>query len=66
MTLKKAGAAEVLEEKDLSGETLIKEVESLINNKSKLEKMSDNAKKSAIIDANERIYNEIMKLYTGA
>ncbi|MBR2040691.1 MAG: undecaprenyldiphospho-muramoylpentapeptide beta-N-acetylglucosaminyltransferase [Clostridia bacterium] len=64
MYLKKAGAAEVLEEKDLSGETLIKSVEMLIENKPKLEKMSFNAKKSAIIDANERIYNEIMKLYT--
>ena len=65
MTLKKAGAAEVLEEKDLTGETLIKEVEALINNKPKLEEMSDNAKKSAIIDANERIYKEIMTLYKG-
>jgi UDP-N-acetylglucosamine--N-acetylmuramyl-(pentapeptide) pyrophosphoryl-undecaprenol N-acetylglucosamine transferase len=54
-----------LEEKDLTGETLIKEVEALINNKPKLEEMSDNAKKSAIIDANERIYKEIMTLYKG-
>lgn len=66
MTLKKAGAAEILEEKDLSGETLIKAVEMLIENKPKLEKMSQAARKSAIIDANERIYKEIMKLYTNA
>lgn len=66
MTLKKAGAAELLEEKDLSGESLIKAVELLIENKPKLEKMSKAALKSAIIDANERIYKEIMKLYTNA
>lgn len=66
MTLKKAGAAEILEEKDLSGESLIKAVEMLIENESKLEAMGNAAGKSAIIDANERIYKEIMKLYTNA
>ncbi len=65
MTLKKAGAAQILEEKDLSGESLIKATEMLIENKPKLAAMSEAAKKSAIIDANERIYTEIMKLYTG-
>ncbi len=64
MTLKKAGAAELLEEKDLSGEALIGKLEMLIENKPKLAEMSQNAKNSAIIDANERIYKEIMKLYT--
>ncbi len=66
MTLKNAGAAHLLEEKDLSGESLISAVEMLIENKPKLESMSKAAKNGAIIDANERIYNEIMKLYTGA
>ena len=66
MTLKKAGAAEIIEEKDLSGESLIKTVELLIENKPKLEKMGTAASKSAIIDANERIYQIIMRLFTGA
>ena len=66
MTLKRAGAAEILEEKDLTPETLISKVEMLIENKPKLSKMSAAATKSAIIDANQRIYTEIMKLYTGA
>ncbi len=65
MTLKKAGAAQILEEKDLNGSSLIRAVEMLIENKPKLEAMSKAAEKSAIIDANERIYTEIMKLYTG-
>ena len=64
MTLKRSGAAEVLEEKDLSSETLIKTVETLIENKPRLVAMSKAAVKGAIIDANERIYQEIMKLYT--
>lgn len=66
LTLKRAGAAEIIEEKDLSGEALIRTVSHLIENKDKLSKMSIAAKKSAIIDANERIYQLIMRLYTGA
>ena len=66
MTLKRAGAAEIIEEKDLTAEKLIETVEGLIENKEKLEKMAANAKKIAITDANERIYEVIMRLYTGA
>lgn len=66
MTLKRAGAAEIIEEKDLSAELLIEVVDRLIENKPKLEKMSAAAKKIAITDANERIYEVIMRLYTNA
>ena len=66
MTLKRAGAAEIIEEKDLTADKLIETVEGLIENKAKLLKMSENAKKIAITDANERIYEVIMKLYTNA
>ncbi len=66
MTLKRTGAAEIIEEKDLSAEKLIKVVENLIENKPRLEAMSKAAKSSAIMDANERIYEIIMQLYTGA
>jgi len=66
MTLKRVGAAEIIEEKDLSGKSLIEAVSSLIENKPKLEKMQAAAKSSAIIDANERIYQNLMSLYTKA
>ncbi len=66
MTLKKDGAAEIIEEKDLTGEKLIETVKYLIENKSKLESMSHGASKNAIIDANERIYKVIMSLFTTA
>ena len=66
MTLKRAGAAEIIEEKDLTAEKLICKVDELIENKQKLKAMSDNARKIAITDANERIYEVIMRLYTNA
>ena len=64
MSLKNIGAAEIIEEKDLSGEKLIEVVSSIINDKNRLEEMSINAKNSAISDSNERIYKIVMDLYT--
>ncbi len=66
MTLKRAGAAEVIEEKDLSSDIIIDLVSHLIENKPRLEKMSTAARNISITDANERIYKIIMKAYTGA
>ncbi len=66
MTLKRVGAAEIIEEKDLTEDKLIQVVSNLIENSSKLSEMSNAAKNNAIIDANERIYEIIMKLYTNA
>lgn len=66
MTLKRSGAAEVIEEKDLTSEKLIEVVSGLIENKSRLSDMSEAALGSAISDANERIYEVIMSLYTTA
>lgn len=66
MTLKRVGAAEIIEEKDLTSQRLIDVVDGLIENKAKLKKMGENAKKIAITDANERIYEVIMRLYTNA
>jgi UDP-N-acetylglucosamine--N-acetylmuramyl-(pentapeptide) pyrophosphoryl-undecaprenol N-acetylglucosamine transferase len=62
MTLKKAGAAELIEEKELSGKSLAQKVNELLQNPSHLQRMGESARKSAIIDANERIYNTIMSL----
>lgn len=66
MTLKRIGAAEIIEEKDLTGESLIEKVSLLIENKPLLCRMGEAARKSAIIDANERIYQNLMQLYTKA
>lgn len=63
MTLKKAGAAEVIEEKDLTDELLSQTVKRLFESKETLNIMSQNAEKIAITDANERIYDCLMNLY---
>ena len=62
MTLKRAGCAEVIEEKNLSSDSLISEVEKLLSSPETLEKMADNARKNSISDAGERIYKVIMGL----
>lgn len=63
MTLKRVGAAEVIEEKYLTGDKLIDTVKTLCNDKSTLKTMAENARKNAITDANERIYCQVMELY---
>ena len=61
-----SAVAEIIEEKDLSGEMLINTVSRLIENKPRLSSMSEAARRTAIIDANERIYQALMQLYTNA
>ena len=63
MTLKKIGAAEIIEEKDLTAEKLTEVVFDLLNDKQKLSQMATAAREGAIIDSNERIYEIIMQLY---
>ena len=62
MALVRRGAAELLEEKDLTGESLIQRVEELFRDPAKLRSLSENAKKTAILDANERIYQVIREV----
>ena len=64
MALKRIKAAEVIEEKDLTGESLTAAVTRLILNPERLAVMGAKAKSAAIDDACKRIYEEIMKLYT--
>ena len=66
MTLKRIGAAEIIEEKDLNSDKLIEVVSKLFDDKSKLSQMSAAAKNGAIMDANQRIYEIIMQLYKNA
>ncbi len=64
LTLKRNGAAEIIEEKDLTDEKLIEVVSQLFENKQQLAQMSQAAKNGAIMDANQRIYEIIMQFYT--
>ena len=65
MTLKEKNAAEVIEEKDLSGESLINAVINVFSDKELSVAMGKNAAESAILDANKRIYDCLMELYIG-
>lgn len=60
MALVNKNAAEIIEESNLTGEILTKTVDKMVSDRSKLAKYAENAKKMAIIDANDRIYNIIM------
>ena len=62
MDLVNNNAAKIIEEKDLTSETLINEINSLINNEKELKEIKSNLKKLEVFDAGEKIYNEIEKL----
>ena len=63
MVLKNAGAGELIEEKDLSGKSLCSKVDELIKDKEALLKMGRKAAEISKTDANNLIYDEVMKLY---
>ncbi|MCI1951961.1 MAG: undecaprenyldiphospho-muramoylpentapeptide beta-N-acetylglucosaminyltransferase [Clostridiales bacterium] len=62
MSMVKRNAAWILEEKDLTGQMLIKKVEQLFQKSETIEHLAENAKKMAIVDANERIYKLILEV----
>ena len=59
MVLVEHGAAAVIEEKELSGRLLCETVEALSRDPSKLRELGENARKLAVLDANDRICSEI-------
>ncbi len=59
MALVRRGAAEIIEEKDLTGEALWKKVEKILSDPDRLRSLGENAGKMEIIDASERIYRVI-------
>lgn len=59
MALVNNKAAEIIEEKDLTEELVIEKTDFLLQNPERLREYTENAKKMAIIDANERIYSVI-------
>jgi len=62
MALVNNGAAEILEEKDLTADSLTERVNALLADKSKLAQISANAKKMAVIDATKRIYDTLCEI----
>ncbi len=62
MSMVNAGAANIIEEKDLSDNILVDTVSEMLSSKSRLEKYSVNAGRMAIKDSNDKIYNVIKSL----
>ena len=62
MAMQNAGAAEVIDEDDLSGARLLKELSALLDDQAHLKAMSENAKAYAKIDADERIVDQAVAL----
>lgn len=60
--LVKVGTAEILPQKDLSGDTLYQRIDTLIQNLSRYEKNAPTAKKLVKLDAAKRIVEEIKKI----
>lgn len=62
MALVNAGAADIIEEKDLTGELLMQKTDAMLSDPAVLAKYTENSKKMAIVNANERIYSVIKKV----
>ncbi len=62
MALVNAKAAEIIEEKDLNDTIVTEKIDSLLLNPQKLKEYSENSRKMAITDANERIYAVIKSI----
>ncbi len=62
MALVEKDAAFMIEEKDLSGESLIKAVDNLLKDQEKRKQLGLNAKGMAVYDSSERIYDCIVSL----
>ncbi len=59
MSMVNKNAAEIIEESMLTGELLTQTVDNMVSDKKRLARYSENAKRMAISDANERIYSVI-------
>ena len=60
--LEKVGAARIILNKDLNSEILQNTIEELVNNREILNNMGKNAKKIAMLNVEDKIYEEIKKL----
>ncbi len=65
MALVRRGAAEIIEEKDLTGESLWAKVEGILADPQRLKSLGENAGKLEISDASERIYRTIKAAAAG-
>lgn len=66
MALVNKQAGEMIEESELTGELLTEKIDKIVSDPKRLAEYSANARKMAIIDANERIYQIVMDVYNNS
>ena len=66
MALVRRGAAVCIEEKDLTVDRLWEAIREIVLSPEKRQEMGDNARKAAILDADDRIYAVIRETLAGA
>lgn len=62
MALVRKGAAVCVEEKELTADRLWKEIEAIASSPEELRRMGENARKNAILDADDRIYAVVVSV----
>ncbi len=62
MALVNAGAADIIEESDLSGEAVTEKADAMLHDAATLARFGENSKKMAITNANERIYSVVKQV----
>ena len=62
MALVNNNAAVIIEEKDLTGDRLLEEINKLISDRAKLSEIGNNAKKMASLNATEQIADIVLSL----
>lgn len=62
MDLVEKNAADIIEEKDLEGDILLRKVEKILNDRLYVKKMKSNLKAFEVKDSASRIYDEVIKL----
>lgn len=62
LSVKKANAGDMIEEKDLNSEIISKKIDEIINDKNKINMMKDNLAKIAVSNSSEIIYQKIKEI----
>ena len=60
--LEKVGAAHIILNKDLNAKNLNKEIESILQDDKSLEQMGEKAKKIAVYNVEDKIYEEVKRI----
>ena len=61
-SLEKIGASKVIADADLTGERLVRAIDSIMNDDTLLQSMSKASKSQGIVDASQRLYKLVLEV----